>query len=154
MAEKAKQQQQRFAFSFPVTVVVSAIAYIYISTVFVFIDRWLGLFSSPGIANAVVFTFIAFMSVFSYRSAVFMDPGQVPSTYSPDVEDTQTPIHEIKRKVTTLQHCNKIKLILHFFNSILFLSLFACSLCHFILIFFSCKIQTMEYYYCCYYLIN
>jgi palmitoyltransferase len=109
MAEKAKpQQQQRFAFSFPVTVVVSSIVYIYISTIFVFIDRWFGLFSSPGIANAVVFTAIASMCIFSYRTAISTDPGRVPSTYTPDIEDNQTPIHEIKRKVTTtLQNCPK-----------------------------------------------
>jgi hypothetical protein len=109
MAEKAKpQQQQRFAFSLPVTVVVSSILYIYISTIFVFIDRWFGLFSSPGIANAVVFTAIASMCVFSYRTAISTDPGRVPSTYTPDIEDNQTPIHEIKRKVTpTLQNSHK-----------------------------------------------
>lgn len=100
MAEKAKQQQPRFAFSFPVAVVVSAIAYIYFSTVFVFIDRWLGLFSSPGIANAAVFTAIAIMSLFSYREAISTDPGRVPATYTPDIEDNTTPLHEIKRKVT------------------------------------------------------
>lgn len=109
MTEKAKQQRGGgFAFSFPVTVVISSIAYIYISTVFVFIDRWFGLFSSPGIINAVVFTVIAFMCVFCYRLAIFTDPGRVPSTYTPDVEDNTIPIHEIKRKVITMiQFCYK-----------------------------------------------
>ncbi|XP_045829632.1 probable protein S-acyltransferase 16 [Trifolium pratense] len=108
MAEKAKpQQQQRFAFSLPVTVVVSSIVYIYISTIFVFIDRWFGLFSSPGIANAVVFTAIASMCIFSYRTAISTDPGRVPSTYTPDIEDNQTPMHEIKRKGGDLRYCQK-----------------------------------------------
>jgi len=110
MIEKVKQQRGGggFAFSFPVTVVISSIAYIYISTVFVFIDRWFGLFSSPGIINAVVFTVVAFMCVFCYRLAIFTDPGRVPSTYTPDVEDNTIPIHEIKRKVITMvQYCIK-----------------------------------------------
>ncbi|GAU28040.1 hypothetical protein TSUD_264980 [Trifolium subterraneum] len=108
MAEKAKpQQQQRFAFSLPVAVVISSIIYIYISTIFVFIDRWFGLFSSPGIVNAVVFTAIASMCISSYRTAISTDPGRVPSTYAPDIEDNQTPIHEIKRKGGDLRYCQK-----------------------------------------------
>ncbi|KAJ1389984.1 hypothetical protein SESBI_37803 [Sesbania bispinosa] len=109
MAEKAKQHHlhRGFAFSLPVSVVVLGIAYIYLSTVFVFIDRWLGLFSSPGIANAVVFTAIASMCVFTYRAAISADPGRVPSTYMPDVEDAESPIHEIKRKLKSLLSCGK-----------------------------------------------
>ena len=133
MIEKAKQQRGGggFAFSFPVTVVISSIAYIYISTVFVFIDRWFGLFSSPGIINTVAFTVIAFMCVFCYRLAIFTDPGRVPSTYTPDVEDNTIPIHEIKRKVITMvQYCDK-NWILHcykywvffFFNFVIFVFL-------------------------------
>ncbi|XP_050144533.1 probable protein S-acyltransferase 16 isoform X5 [Malus sylvestris] len=86
-------------FSLPVTVVVLAIAYIYFSTVFIFIDRWFGLMSSPGLMNAVVFTGVAVMCVFNYSASVFRDPGRVPSTYMPDVEDSGNPTHEIKRKV-------------------------------------------------------
>ncbi|XP_048429876.1 probable protein S-acyltransferase 16 isoform X4 [Pyrus x bretschneideri] len=86
-------------FSLPVTVVVLAIAYIYFSTVFIFIDRWFGLMSSPGLMNAVVFTGVAVMCVFNYSASVFRDPGRVPSTYMPDVEDSGNPMHEIKRKM-------------------------------------------------------
>lgn len=88
------------SFSLPVTVVVLAIAYIYFSTVFIFIDRWFGLMSSPGLLNATVFTGVALMCVFNYTISVFRDPGRVPSTYMPDVEDSGNPIHEIKRKVS------------------------------------------------------
>jgi hypothetical protein len=86
-------------FSLPVTVVVLTISYTYFSTVFIFIDRWFGLLSSPGIFNAVVFTAIAIICVFTYAVAVFTDPGRVPSDYVPDIEDVENPIHEIKRKV-------------------------------------------------------
>ena len=85
--------------SLAVSVVVLAIAYIYVSTVFVFIDRWLGLFSSPGIMNAAVFSALAAACALTYRAAISTDPGRVPATYMPDVEDAESPIHEIKRKV-------------------------------------------------------
>ncbi|XVF76656.1 hypothetical protein PTKIN_Ptkin13bG0284100 [Pterospermum kingtungense] len=94
-------------FSLPVTVVVSAIAFIYFCTVFIFIDRWFGLMTSPGIINAVVFTGIAVMCVFNYGFAIFADPGRVPSSFMPDIEDTDVPIHEIKRKGGELRYCQK-----------------------------------------------
>ncbi|KAJ4849171.1 putative protein S-acyltransferase 16 [Turnera subulata] len=99
--------KRRPGFSLPVTVVVLAIAYIYFSTLFVFLDRWLGLLSSPGIMNAVVFTAIALMCVSNYAAAVFRDPGRVPSTYLPDIEDLDNPVHEIKRKGGDLRYCQK-----------------------------------------------
>ncbi|MFQ6669241.1 hypothetical protein Gotur_034568 [Gossypium turneri] len=86
-------------FSFSVTVVVSAIVFIYFCTVFVFIDRWFGLMTSPGIMNAVAFTGVAFMCVLNYAYAILADPGRVPSSFMPDIEDPEVPIHEIKRKL-------------------------------------------------------
>ncbi|GMN59550.1 hypothetical protein TIFTF001_028642 [Ficus carica] len=85
-------------FSVPVIVVVLVIAFIYLSTLFVFVDRWFGLTTSPGIINAVVFTAVAAMCVFSYSVSLYTDPGRVPATYMPDIEDSENPIHEIKRK--------------------------------------------------------
>lgn len=55
--------------------------------------------SSPGLMNAIVFTVVALMCVFSYTVAILRDPGRVPADYMPDVEDDQNPMHEIKRKV-------------------------------------------------------
>lgn len=49
--------------------------------------------------NAVVFTAVALMCIINYALAIFTDPGRVPSTYMPDIEDSENPIHEIKRKV-------------------------------------------------------
>uniref|UniRef100_A0A3N7GJW8 S-acyltransferase n=1 Tax=Populus trichocarpa TaxID=3694 RepID=A0A3N7GJW8_POPTR len=95
------------SFSLPVTVVVLAILYIYLSTIFVFIDRWFGLMSSPGIMNAVVFTALALMSVFNYAIAILTDPGRVPPSFMPDVEDSDNPVHEIKRKGGDLRFCQK-----------------------------------------------
>ncbi|KAI5561094.1 hypothetical protein BDE02_16G090900 [Populus trichocarpa] len=99
--------KRRVSFSLPVTVVVLAIIYIYFSTIFVFIDGWFGLMSSPGILNAVVFTAVAFMSVFSYAVAILMDAGRVPSTFMPDIEDSSNQVHEIKRKGGDLRYCQK-----------------------------------------------
>ncbi|KAL2934279.1 putative protein S-acyltransferase 16 [Bienertia sinuspersici] len=84
--------------TFPVLMVFSGICYIYFTTVFVFIDRWFGLFSSPGLMNAAVFTAIAAISVFNYSIALFRDPGRVPSSFIPDIEDSQNQIQEVKRK--------------------------------------------------------
>ncbi|KAG5243001.1 protein S-acyltransferase [Salix suchowensis] len=95
------------SFSLPVTVVVLAILYIYLSTIFVFIDRWFGLMSSPGIMNAVVFTAIALLSVLNYAIAILTDPGRVPSSFMPDIEDCGNPVHEIKRKGGDLRYCQK-----------------------------------------------
>ncbi|XAR68933.1 Protein S-acyltransferase [Bertholletia excelsa] len=94
-------------FSLPVTVVSLAIGYIYASTVFVFVEQWFGLGSSPGIMNAVVFTSIAAMCVLTYTRAMFTDPGRVPATYMPDIEDCDNPVHEIKRKGGDLRYCQK-----------------------------------------------
>ncbi|KAH9736002.1 putative protein S-acyltransferase 16 [Citrus sinensis] len=96
-----------FTFSLPVSVVVLAIFYIYFTTVFIFIDRWFGLMSSPGLMNAIVFTAVALMCVFSYTVAILRDPGRVPADYMPDVEDDQNPMHEIKRKGGDLRYCQK-----------------------------------------------
>ena len=95
-------KRKGFGFSLPVTAVILVIGFIYFSTVFTFIDRWLSLASSPGIANAAAFTALALMCVYNYSIAVFRDPGRVPPNYMPDVEDPQSPVHEIKRKVASL----------------------------------------------------
>ncbi|XP_022971502.1 probable protein S-acyltransferase 16 [Cucurbita maxima] len=99
--------KRAFSFSPSVAVVVLAISFIYFSTIFIFIDRWFGLMSSPGIMNAVVFTAVALMCIANYVLAIFTDPGRVPSTYMPDIEDSENPIHEIKRKGGDLRYCQK-----------------------------------------------
>ncbi|KAL3642487.1 putative protein S-acyltransferase 16 [Castilleja foliolosa] len=96
--------------SFHVGLVIAAIIYVYLSTVFVFIDRWFGIWSSPGMLNAAAFTFLAVMCVASYRRAIFTDPGRVPANFEPDVEDSGNPIHEIKRKGGDLRYCQKCSL--------------------------------------------
>ncbi|RWR95404.1 putative protein S-acyltransferase 16 isoform X1 [Cinnamomum micranthum f. kanehirae] len=93
--------------SLPILLVLSAIFFLYYTTVFVVIDEWLGLKSSPGLMNAIFFTFLAFMSLYTYAIAIVRDPGHVPSSFVPDIEDPDSPIHEIKRKGGDLRYCQK-----------------------------------------------
>jgi hypothetical protein len=78
---------------------LAAIGYVYYTTVFVAVARWLGLYTAAGVANAAAFTVLAAACVATYAVAVSRDPGRVPLNFVPDVEDTQSAIHEIKRKV-------------------------------------------------------
>ncbi|KAF3636138.1 putative thaumatin-like protein-like [Capsicum annuum] len=96
-------------FSFHVIAIAVAIAYVYFSTVFVFIDKWLGLWSSQGIFNAVMFSVITLFCIFSYTLAIYTDPGRVPSSFVPDIED-ENMVREIKRKGGDLRYCQKCSL--------------------------------------------
>lgn len=95
----AAKPKRRYRSALPVSAVVLGIVYIYFTTVFIFIEKWFGLMTSPGVMNAIVFTALAIMCIFNYARAIFTDPGRVPSTYMPDVEDSENPVQEIKRKV-------------------------------------------------------
>lgn len=86
----------------PILTVLAAIAYLYYTTVFVVIGEWLGIATAAGLANAAAFTALAAASLVTYAMAVFTDPGRVPASFVPDVEDPDSPIHEIKRKVRVL----------------------------------------------------
>ncbi|THU72994.1 hypothetical protein C4D60_Mb04t18120 [Musa balbisiana] len=83
----------------PIIIVLTAIGYLYYTTLFVLIDGWLGLSTAAGFANAAVFNALAVVVVVTYGIAVFKDPGRVPDSFSPDIEHSESPIHEIKRKV-------------------------------------------------------
>eukprot|EP00268_Persea_americana_P017731 TRINITY_DN1858_c0_g1_i1.p1 TRINITY_DN1858_c0_g1~~TRINITY_DN1858_c0_g1_i1.p1 ORF type:complete len:283 (-),score=23.48 TRINITY_DN1858_c0_g1_i1:465-1313(-) len=98
---------RRSVVSLPILLVLSAICFIYYTTVFVVIDEWLGLSTSQGLMNASFFSILALMSVVTYTIAIVRDPGHVPSSYVPDVEDSDSPIHEIKRKGGDLRYCQK-----------------------------------------------
>ncbi|XP_038980979.1 probable protein S-acyltransferase 16 [Phoenix dactylifera] len=91
----------------PIFVVLATVAFLYYSTVFLVIDEWMGLRTAAGLGNAVVFTFLTLMAVGNYCIAVFRDPGRVPPSFMPDVEEAENPIHEIKRKGGDLRFCQK-----------------------------------------------
>lgn len=88
-------------FSLPITIVSIGIAFIYFCTVFIFINRWFGLGSSPGLMNVGIYTGLAVMCVYNYVLVVFTDPGRVPSDFQPDIDDSSSSVHEVKRKVYT-----------------------------------------------------
>ncbi|KAK3138584.1 hypothetical protein QOZ80_5AG0370760 [Eleusine coracana subsp. coracana] len=91
----------------PIFSVFAAIGYVYYTTVFVAVARWLGLATAAGVANAAAFTALAAACVATYALAVSRDPGRVPPDFVPDVEDTESAIHEIKRKGGDLRYCQK-----------------------------------------------
>ncbi|KAM0948303.1 putative protein S-acyltransferase [Dioscorea sansibarensis] len=81
----------------PVVIVFLIIVYLYYATVFVVIDNWLGLNSSVGFFNAVLFSGLTAMTVLTYIMAISSDPGTVPLRYRPDLENPDIPLHEIKK---------------------------------------------------------
>ncbi|KAK1297893.1 putative S-acyltransferase [Acorus calamus] len=99
--------KRRNVVSLPIALVLSVIGFIYYATVFVVIDGWMGLRTSDGLMNAAAFTALAVMSVLTYAMAIVKDPGHVPSSFVPDVEDPNSPLHEIKRKGGDLRYCQK-----------------------------------------------
>uniref|UniRef100_A0A6V7QXB9 S-acyltransferase n=1 Tax=Ananas comosus var. bracteatus TaxID=296719 RepID=A0A6V7QXB9_ANACO len=90
----------------PILTVLAAIGYLYYTTVFVVIGEWLGIATAAGLANAARSP-LAAASLVTYAMAVFTDPGRVPASFVPDVEDPDSPIHEIKRKGGDLRYCQK-----------------------------------------------
>lgn len=85
--------------SIPVLSVITLVGFVYYMTVFVFIEDWIGLQSSAGFINSLIFTGLASLCVFSFLVCVLADPGGVPSGYLPDVEENYASDQEIKRNV-------------------------------------------------------
>jgi palmitoyltransferase len=83
----------------PIFSVLAAIGYVYYTAVFLAVPRWLGLATAAGVANAAAFTALAAACLATYAVAVRRDPGRVPPGFVPDVEDAESTVHEIKRKV-------------------------------------------------------
>lgn len=94
-------------FSLPVLVVLFAVGFVYYIVVFLVIEQWLNVKTATGLMNAVLFSALTMMSLFSYALAIFRDPGRVPQAYLPDAEESQTPLHEVKRKGGDLRYCQK-----------------------------------------------
>ncbi|XP_028555826.1 probable protein S-acyltransferase 15 isoform X4 [Dendrobium catenatum] len=74
--------------------------YVYCTTVFVFLQDWVALNSSLGLTNAIIFSFLAFMCLIAFFASVFIDPGGVPSSFAPEMENPQT-------KKGKSQYCDK-----------------------------------------------
>ena len=105
-AQKKKPRQRksmkgRRFLSIPVFSVFLVLGFVYYATVFIFLEDWLGLQTSAGSLNALIFTFLAFLSLFSFFACVLTDPGGVPSSYVPDVEDSGVADQELKKTVSS-----------------------------------------------------
>ncbi|KAL8518045.1 hypothetical protein ACS0TY_009365 [Phlomoides rotata] len=96
--------------SLPVLSVLLILGFIYSVTIFVFIEDWIGLQSSAGLLNSLIFSFLASLCVFSFFVCVLADPGSVPSGYFPDVENHGTD-QEIKRTGEHLRKCDKCSVL-------------------------------------------
>lgn len=86
--------------SIPIFSVLLLLGFVYYFTVFIFIEDWVGLQTSQGFLNALIFTVLAFLSLFSFFVCVSSDPGRVPPSYVPDVEDDNSADQEAKRNVS------------------------------------------------------
>ncbi|XP_045827679.1 probable protein S-acyltransferase 15 [Trifolium pratense] len=84
--------------SFPVLGVLSLMLFVYYTTIFIFLDEWLGLRTSPGTLNFFFFTLFASLSLFSFFLSVLTDPGHVPSSFYPDVESSTDAKDNAERK--------------------------------------------------------
>ncbi|XP_028113821.1 probable protein S-acyltransferase 15 isoform X2 [Camellia sinensis] len=93
--------------SIPVFSVFLVLGFVYYITIFVFLEDWLGLQSSAGSLNALIFTYLACFSLFSFLVCVLTDPGGVPSAYVPDVEDSELSDQDSKKTGTRLSQCDK-----------------------------------------------
>lgn len=76
--------------------------FVYYITLFVSIEDWVGLWSSDGSFHAVAFSFLAIYSLFSFFVCVLTDPGHVPPSYVPDVEDRELSDQEFRRNVSSI----------------------------------------------------
>lgn len=81
--------------------------FVYYITVFIFLEDWVGLKTSAGSLNTLIFTLLAFLSLFSFFVCVLTDPGSVPSGYVPDVEDSGGSDQVSKKSGVQLGRCDK-----------------------------------------------
>ncbi|CAL4967675.1 unnamed protein product [Urochloa decumbens] len=68
---------------------VAVMALVYYSTLFVFLDHWLGLGTSAGAAHAAAVSLAVAACFFSFVCAAAADPGSVPASFAPDAEAAQ-----------------------------------------------------------------
>ncbi|KAL6126436.1 hypothetical protein ACLB2K_074485 [Fragaria x ananassa] len=97
---------QRFL-SIPIFAVLLLMGFVCYITVFIFIEDWVGLQSSAGSLNALIFTVLASLCLFSFSSCVLIDPGYATASYIPDVEDSGVSDQEAKTNVIQSRRCDK-----------------------------------------------
>ncbi|KAL5569379.1 hypothetical protein UlMin_025954 [Ulmus minor] len=94
--------------SIPVLSVFFLMGFVYYITLFIFIQDWIGLQTSSGSLSALIFTFMASLCLFSFSVCVLADPGHVPASYIPDVEEQSgVSDDETKRNSVQSRRCDK-----------------------------------------------
>ncbi|PKA48439.1 putative S-acyltransferase [Apostasia shenzhenica] len=93
--------------SLPVLAVILLMCFVYYATVFVFLEEWLGVNSSLGTTNAIIFSFSAFMCFVSFLAAVVTDPGGVPSSFGPELESPQSKVSRFLLCSSSVEYCDK-----------------------------------------------
>ncbi|KVI06795.1 Zinc finger, DHHC-type, palmitoyltransferase [Cynara cardunculus var. scolymus] len=93
--------------SLPILAVLILMEMVYYGTVFIFLDDWIGLQSSAGWLNAVIFTSLASLTLFSFLVCVLTDPGGVPSGYFPDIENNDGSDQESRKAEALQKRCDK-----------------------------------------------
>lgn len=88
--------------SLPVVVVLLIIGFVYHTVVVLVIHPWLNINTASGFANVALLTVLCTMALLSYTLAVVRDPGYIPSSYLPDLEEDGVALHEVKRKVLSV----------------------------------------------------
>jgi len=68
---------------------VALMALVYYSTLFVFLDHWLGLGTPAGAAHAAAVSLAVVACFFAFACAAAADPGSVPASFAPDAEAAQ-----------------------------------------------------------------
>ncbi|XP_059458573.1 probable protein S-acyltransferase 15 [Corylus avellana] len=91
----------------PVSAVFLSMGFVYYITIFVFMEDWVGLQSSAGSLNSLIFSFLSFLCLFSFFSCVLIDPGLVPASYIPDVEESGGSDKETDKNVAQSTRCDK-----------------------------------------------
>lgn len=84
--KKPVKKVRRF-FSIAIALVLMVMGFVYYTTVFFFLEDWMGLSSTHGSFHALIFTLFAAFALYSFLVCIFTEPGAVPSNYIPDVED-------------------------------------------------------------------
>ncbi|KAL6591510.1 hypothetical protein ACP70R_050013 [Stipagrostis hirtigluma subsp. patula] len=72
-----------------VVAAIAAMALVYYSTVFVFLDHWVGLGTAAGAAHAAAVSLAVAACFFAFVCAAAADPGSVPAAFAPDAEGGQ-----------------------------------------------------------------
>ncbi|CAN4096147.1 unnamed protein product [Withania somnifera] len=83
------------------------VGFVYYFTIFILLDDLLSLKSSAGKIHFFFFSLLASLCVFSFFVCVLKDPGGVPSSYLPDVEDHEASDQESKRSGLLKKKCDK-----------------------------------------------